>query len=481
MKTMREFSDEPGRYIPSAENAIRRIEKLPLPYTGNKKKLAYPIYEALNKHHVEFDSVLDAFTGSATVAYLFKLMGKKVLANDLLTSSYINAVAFVENPGIQLSEDDKHFLLYNQNTSKNTFVEDNYLAIQDRPKGKKCRANKFTIKECRHLDNFRANIDELVGLHAQGLGLAANAAVVMRLPFGNIDQSIDIMSHRKKQNRLYGKGSDKHDRRIGIYYDDDLNLNFNKWFIKYANDFMVGGSKISVSEAKIKRASFLANLQQHVFRDCVVGGRMHKGQVLAEVEVRLKHPKNQIKATYDNNMSTEMDFFTQAGKPGQGMKWWTFADMKLPGTCLAVNMDLTCLLQSGFCSVDAVYFDPPYSSSTNYPTLYRFFEEYIYSEELENLPHIMQNGHRFTKSKSYESDFVEMVSSAIHIPIWLFSYNDSSWSSIEHIYDIIKQYKEDVVVEILDGQYRYLYRKKQGRENKSREYLIIAKNKRKKK
>lgn len=461
--------------MPSPEMALRRLEKLPLPYTGNKKKLSYQIHDALTKHNVEFDTVLDAFTGSATVAFLFKLMGKRVLANDLLTSSYVNAVAFVENPGIQLTDDDKEFLLHNQNSNKNSFVEDNYLAIQDRPKDKKCRYNKFTLKECRHLDNFRANIDELCGLHAQGLGLAANAAVVLRLPFGNMDQSYDIMNHRKKQEKMYGKESGQHDRRIGIYYDDDMNLNFNKWFNKYVNDFMNTGQHRYLSEQKIKRAAFLVNLQQHVLRDCFVGGRMNQGQVLAEVKVRLGHQKNQLKAAYDNDMSTEMDFFTQAGKPGQGMKWWSFADLKLPGSCLAVNMDLIELLKGGFCSVDCAYFDPPYGGqSSDYCSMYRFLEEYIYSKPLEELPHIQDFGERFVRKTNYEKNFTEMLEVAKHIPVWLFSYNDRSWKDIDYIYDIIKQHGREVVVEVLNHEYRYLYRKMQGRQDRSCEYLIIA-------
>jgi len=291
MKRMQEFSDF-DKLTPSVDIPIKRIEKLPLPYTGNKKKLLYPIYDAIIKHGIEFDSVLDAFSGSGSVSLLFKLLGKKVLSNDFLTSSYLNSVAFVENPGIRLSNEDKEFLLYNKNTNKGTFVEDNYLGTQFRQPGKECRFNKFTMQECHHLDNFRANVDELCGIYSQSLGMIANAAVVMRLPFGNVDQSFDIMTHRNRQEEKYGKNSDSHDRRIGIYYDDDMNLYFNKWFDKYVNDFMSGIEHNN--DLKIKRASFLVNLQQHVLRDCMVQGRFHHGQSLAELNIRLHHTKKPI-------------------------------------------------------------------------------------------------------------------------------------------------------------------------------------------
>lgn len=106
--------------------------------------------------------------------------------------------------------------------------------------------------------------------------------------------------------------------------------------------------------------------------------------------------------------------------------------------------------------------------------MYRFLEEYIYSQSLEDLPHITQFGNRFVNKKEYEQNFIEMIESAKNIPIWLFSYNDRSWKDIDYIFDLIKQYKKNVVVEVLNKAYRYLYRKNQGRKDKSYEYLIIA-------
>jgi len=474
MRKMRRFTNTPDVYETDLSIPIKRIEKLPLPYTGNKKKLLYHIHRAIEKHSLKFSSVLDAFSGSASVSMLFKLMGKKVIANDVLTSSYLNAVAFVENPGIKLSDKDKEFLLNHDNSGRSTFVEDNYLGEGESD----VRFRKFTLKECRQLDNFRANIDDLCNYHLQSLGLAVNAAIIMRLPFGNVDASHDILSHRRKQQETYGKGTARHDRRIGIYYDDDLSLKFHKWFHKYVDDF-TAGCRVETLEPKIKRASFLANLQQHVLRDCFVGGRMNKGQALAEMKVRMSHQKNQIKASWDNEGTTEMDFHTKLGasdtegKPGQGFKWWTFADLDMPGDCVATNMDVVDLLESGL-KVECAYFDPPYGGqSSDYATIYRFFEEFIYGQPLEDLPHI-QNAKTFVRKREYEEHFLKMLNAATHIPIWLFSYNDTSWKDIDYIVDLVKQFKDDVKVEVLTDEYRYLYRKNQGRTNRSSEYLVIA-------
>lgn len=481
MERLQEFGNEKDSLTSSSVIPMQCIEKLPLPYTGNKKKLIHDIHDALIKYKVEFHSVLDAFSGSGTISFLFKMMGKKVLSNDLLTCAYMNSVAFVENPGIKLTEEEKQYLLHHKNAQKSTFVEDNYLGQQFRKADQTARFNKFTLEECRHLDNFRANIDDLCDRHLEGLSFAANAAVVLRLPFGNIDQSNDILKHRIKQNENYGKESKKQDRRIGIYYDEQYNLKFNKWFVKYVNDFMKAGyASSSVNDAKIKRAAFFANLQQHVLRDCFVGGRMHHGQVLAELDTRLAHQKNQLKGGYYNDGDTQMNFSSQKKvdlrRPGEGLKWWTFADIDMPGDCLAVNMDVIELLRSGFCDVDCAYFDPPYGGqSTDYASMYRFLEEYIYTDVLENLPHMQSHAQKFVKKKIYEESFIAMLEAAHHIPIWLFSYNDSSWKDIDYITDIIKQHGRSVNVEVLTGNYRYLYRKRQSRGKPSTEYLIIAK------
>lgn len=480
MRRLQEFGNEPDRYTQSADNFIRRIEKLPLPYTGNKKKLLYHINSALVDHDVKFDSVLDAFSGSASVSLLFRYLGKRVIANDLLTSSYLSAVAFVENPGIKISRDEQEWLLHHDNANKGTFVEENWLGTKYVENGKTTRYNKFTLKEARHLDNFRANIDELCGIHAQSLGLTANAAVVMRLPFGQVDMSVDVLKHRIKQNAEYGEGSKNRDRRIGIYYDEDYNLNFDKWFRKYLEDFQSGVQQETVA-TKFKRAAFLTNLSQHVLRDCMVSGRLNGGQAMADLENRLKHPKNRLKAKLSNGLSTEMDFFTRVGvngtdgRPGEGLKWWTFADVKFKEGCVATNMDATELLKTGLCNVDAVYFDPPYGGQTSdYAQTYRFLEEYVYGCKMEELPHIQAFGHKFAKKRSYEEYFREMLDAARHIPIWIFSYNDSSWSDVDTICGIIGEYGKQTEVDVLTDEYRYLYRKCQGRTDKSHEYLIIA-------
>ena len=75
---------------------------------GNKYRLLPWIEETLKE--LEFSSVLDAFSGSASVSYLFKTMGKEVYTNDFLNFPQIISRGVIENPGITVSEDELAFL-----------------------------------------------------------------------------------------------------------------------------------------------------------------------------------------------------------------------------------------------------------------------------------------------------------------------------------------------------------------------------------
>ncbi|HOS04065.1 MAG TPA: DNA adenine methylase, partial [Candidatus Hydrogenedentes bacterium] len=94
-------------------------------YIGSKQKLVDWIW----KHTPEdVASVLDVFTGSAVVAYMYKTKGLQVLANDRLRYSYHAARAIVENSDTRISEADLEKLVA-QNPKAGTFVRDKFKGI----------------------------------------------------------------------------------------------------------------------------------------------------------------------------------------------------------------------------------------------------------------------------------------------------------------------------------------------------------------
>lgn len=85
-------------------------------YQGSKRKLLGWIGECLKP--LAFDSCLDLFSGTASVSYLFKQMGKRVTSNDLLQFNQVIAEALIVNEGTRLPE-DKATLLWRKEPRRN--------------------------------------------------------------------------------------------------------------------------------------------------------------------------------------------------------------------------------------------------------------------------------------------------------------------------------------------------------------------------
>ncbi|MGV1100322.1 DNA adenine methylase [Thiovibrio sp. JS02] len=116
-------------------------------YIGSKQKLVDWIW----KHTPEgVGTVLDAFSGSAVVAYMYKTKGLQVIANDRLRYCHHASKAIIENNSVRLSEDEIEALLAD-NAKAGSFVQDNFKGI-------------FFAKGVHALiDTIRANCDKLSG------------------------------------------------------------------------------------------------------------------------------------------------------------------------------------------------------------------------------------------------------------------------------------------------------------------------------
>ena len=116
-------------------------------YIGSKQKLVDWIW----KHTPDgVSSVLDAFSGSAVVAYMYKSKGLAVTANDRLRYCHHAARAIIENRSIRVSEEDLEALVAD-NPKAGSFVRDHFKGI-------------FFARGVHALvDTVRANIDKLSG------------------------------------------------------------------------------------------------------------------------------------------------------------------------------------------------------------------------------------------------------------------------------------------------------------------------------
>jgi len=86
-------------------NALDKYKRFPSSrYMGSKNKIIDDLFKVFA--NLEFETALDLFSGSGSVSYLFKCMGKKVISNDYLAFSSNIAKAIISNNKIKLSDKD---------------------------------------------------------------------------------------------------------------------------------------------------------------------------------------------------------------------------------------------------------------------------------------------------------------------------------------------------------------------------------------
>lgn len=127
-------------------------------YMGSKRKLLPMLFHIFSQ--LDFQTVLDAFSGTSSVGYLLKKMGKTVVSNDYLRFNYHYAHAFIENSEVVLSNSDIERLIRIPAKFEN-FVEREFAGLY------------YSQAECRWLDAVLYNIDLLENPYKKSLALSA--------------------------------------------------------------------------------------------------------------------------------------------------------------------------------------------------------------------------------------------------------------------------------------------------------------------
>jgi len=399
------------------EDIVKKISSIPSNYVGSKRRLLTHIWDVLEDNEVEFNSALDAFSGSAMVSLLFKAMGKEVYSNDLLTSSAITAVCLLENDDIPLTHSDIQFLCNNEPDDTGTFVLDNY------------NGKFFTEKECRFLDRYRKNVETLCGDKFYcGLEIL-NKATLASIPNSNFSvYGKDLKQLRGTHTVGESFWNEKWRDTTRKRRDDNNEIMFNK--------------SMNEMYQKYKGAFSLLAIENHVNQHCFLGGRYYNGQTVANLQHRLEHDKSQGKEITD--IPLNVDKFKKALVGGKGCVF---------------NSDILDLLESKIVTTDLLYLDPPYGgASSDYAILYRFLEEYLYGQKLEDLEHIQKGSKRFSKKKGYQEQFEHLLSLSGDFKTWLISYNESSYADLDTITATIKNAGKSTV-ETFPVPITYQYRK----------------------
>lgn len=189
-------------------------------FQGSKLKIVDWIWEEIKD--LKFQTVLDAFGGTGSVAYMFKRRGKKVTYNDILKFNYYIGLALIENDKVRLTDEDIEFLLARHNDiTYPTFIADTFRDIY------------YTDQENQWIDMVVTNIKLLNDKYKQALAFfALFQACIIKRPFN--------LFHRKN---LYLRFANvKRDFGNKASWDTPFEIHFRK-FIEEANNAVFSNSQ----------------------------------------------------------------------------------------------------------------------------------------------------------------------------------------------------------------------------------------------
>ena len=161
-------------------------------YLGAKYSLLPWIRQFIPRN---ISTVIDAFSGSQSVSFLFKQLGFKTLTNDFLNFNNQIGKALIENKSEKIDCDDL-ITLFRHKTNKDAFdlIESTYTNLF------------FEREEAMFLDNFRANIPLLGNEYKQALAYTViNRSMTRKITMGHFahTQALNYANdpERIKRNR----------------------------------------------------------------------------------------------------------------------------------------------------------------------------------------------------------------------------------------------------------------------------------------
>jgi DNA adenine methylase Dam len=168
-KAITEVKEEKANYskiIAKAVEPSERMKKFPSTrYMGSKEKLLAHILGVASQF--KYDTVLDLFSGSGVVSYLFKTEGKQVFSNDYMAFSANITKALVENNKTKLTANDLKIVL-DEETPTDNFVSETFKDLY------------FYDEDNEFIDMVRANVKRMKNKTKKSLVLAALARACLK-------------------------------------------------------------------------------------------------------------------------------------------------------------------------------------------------------------------------------------------------------------------------------------------------------------
>ena len=140
----------------SPEEQIKRFPATR--YMGSKRKLLEYIWRA--SEPFEFNTVLDLFSGSGIVSYMYKAHGKRVISNDYMTMGAVMTRALIQNNSVLLPLNEARTLI-KQDGIIDTFVQDTFRGIY------------FSDEDNQFIDIVRNNIKKMDSEYKRAIAMEA--------------------------------------------------------------------------------------------------------------------------------------------------------------------------------------------------------------------------------------------------------------------------------------------------------------------
>jgi DNA adenine methylase len=191
-------------------------------FMGSKYRVLPFLWDCVKD--LPFETVLDAFSGSGCVSYMFKQRGKKVISNDFMNFCYQFSNALIENDNVVLTKQDVARLL-KKNSSKKGFVSKTFKGLY------------FSGEENAFLDTVRANINGVKNKYKKSLALAALSRACLkrrargiftyvgdRYDDGRRDMQIPLKQHFLENVEAFNKAVFNNGCKNEAINDDIFNL-----------------------------------------------------------------------------------------------------------------------------------------------------------------------------------------------------------------------------------------------------------------
>lgn len=177
-------------FLPKADDAFAKFPSTR--YQGSKRKLLSFLHEACRTY--SFSSVLDLYSGTASVSLMFRHMGKTVYANDYLRYNSETAQLFLSLTNEWLHSLKLDALIDKAFQSKGgagRLVVDNYAGIY------------YPDSENAQIDDFCANIGDFAQQEARLLVYLMGQAMLMKRPY-NLFHRANLEMRMKDVPRSFG-------------------------------------------------------------------------------------------------------------------------------------------------------------------------------------------------------------------------------------------------------------------------------------